>query len=81
VDRHRTGGKLHASWDELLEGWREATERLAAEFAAGEARVDPKKRFASCAHCDLAALCRVREALGAAATGDEGEEGEEGEAE
>ncbi len=81
VDSHRTGGKLHATWEELLEGWREATARLAAEFAAGEARVDPKKRFASCAHCDLAALCRVREALGAAEAGDEGEEGEEGEAE
>ncbi len=59
VDKHRTAGKLHASWDELLEAWLQATARLAAEFAAGEARVDPKRRFASCTHCDFATLCRV----------------------
>jgi len=81
VDKHRTGGKLHASWDELLGGWREATARLAAQFAAGQARVDPKKRFASCTHCDLSALCRVSEGLGTAAAdepaGYDGDEGED----
>lgn len=76
VDKHRTGGKLHASWDELLEAWRQATARLAEEFAAGEARVDPKKRFASCTWCDLATLCRVDGEAGAA-DADEAIAGEE----
>jgi len=61
VDKHRSAGKLHASWSELMAAWREATARLAAEFAAGHAPVDPKKRFASCTWCELGALCRIRE--------------------
>ncbi len=80
VDQHRSGGKLHASWNELLESWRATTARLAAAFAAGEAPVDPKKRFASCRHCELGALCRVSErAEGAAGDDDEPEGGPEDE--
>ncbi len=79
VDKHRTAGKLHASWDELLEAWRMTTAALASEYAAGHARVDPKKRFASCTYCDLGALCRVSESGGvpAADDGDEAEGGNE----
>lgn len=79
VDKHRTGGKLHASWDELLDAWRQATARLAREFAAGEARVDPKKRFASCTYCDLATLCRVDGASGVAEEDEADADEEEGE--
>jgi probable DNA repair protein len=79
VDKHRTGGKLHASWDELLDAWRQATARLAEEFAAGQARVDPKKRFASCTWCDLATLCRVDGEAGVADAEEAGADEEEGE--
>jgi hypothetical protein len=65
VDAHRTAGKFAASWTELLEGWRRETSRLAESFARGEARVDPKRPFATCEHCDIGPLCRVRERLGA----------------
>ncbi len=75
VDAHRSGGKLHASWGELLDGWRAATARLAEAFAAGEAPVDPKKRFASCRHCELGPLCRVSERAGGAAGDDDEPEG------
>jgi probable DNA repair protein len=79
VDKHRTGSKLHASWDELLDAWRQATARLAEEFAAGQARVDPKKRFASCTWCDLATLCRVDGEAGVADADEAGADEEEGE--
>jgi probable DNA repair protein len=77
VDKHRTGGKLHASWGELLEAWRGATAGLASRYAQGDARVDPKKRFASCTRCELGALCRVSESR-APADADEGDETEAG---
>ncbi len=60
VDKHPGAGKHHASWAQLLAAWREATRALAQAFVAGEAAVDPKQPFATCRHCDLAALCRVR---------------------
>lgn len=78
VDRHRSAGKLHASWSELREGWKRATEAMAAEFVSGEARVDPKRASATCERCDLGALCRVAERPGPAHDDDAGEEGDEG---
>jgi RecB family exonuclease len=61
VAKHRSAGKHYASWDELLEGWRSAIDGLANAFAAGDARVDPKRQGATCRHCDVAPLCRMRE--------------------
>jgi RecB family exonuclease len=75
VDGDRTAKKHAASWQELIEGWRETTARLAGAFAAGEAQVDPKRPFATCERCDLASLCRVRERL-AGGGDDESSEGE-----
>jgi RecB family exonuclease len=65
VDKHATARKLAASWQELLDGWRDATGRVAESFARGEAQVDPKRPLATCRHCDLASLCRVHERFGA----------------
>jgi ATP-dependent helicase/nuclease subunit B len=48
-------------WNALLEGWKKEVEALATGFAAGEARVDPKKGLATCRACDLQPLCRVYE--------------------
>jgi len=46
---------------ELLLSWREELERLAAEFLAGQATVDPLDRNRSCALCGLEGVCRVDE--------------------
>lgn len=76
VSGHAAAKKVAASWKELLEGWRETTTNLAGDFVRGDARVDPKRPFATCEYCDLAALCRVREQL--AGKGDEEPAEEEG---
>jgi ATP-dependent helicase/nuclease subunit B len=48
-------------WSALLARWRATLERLAAEFRAGAAPVDPKRRSVTCRSCDLSTLCRVSE--------------------
>jgi probable DNA repair protein len=50
-------------WPSLLKGWKAENERLAGQFAAGDARVDPKKLASTCRRCDLQPLCRVHERL------------------
>ncbi|HLE65991.1 MAG TPA: PD-(D/E)XK nuclease family protein [Burkholderiales bacterium] len=49
------------SWQGLLESWKRELESLAQGFAAGDARVDPKRGLATCRNCDLHTLCRVYE--------------------
>jgi ATP-dependent helicase/nuclease subunit B len=62
LDKQRTGAaKAYASWDELLERWRSELESLGREFAAGEARVDPKRGDQTCRYCELKPLCRINE--------------------
>ncbi|MGD2130207.1 MAG: PD-(D/E)XK nuclease family protein [Lysobacterales bacterium] len=65
-------------WPAVLDEWSEVLERLAGDFAAGEARVDPNRGLNTCrAHyCELAPLCRIREALGADAAESEEIEGD-----
>ena len=48
-------------WEDLSAQWRDNLERLAREFVAGNAQVDPLKD-SSCTYCGLQALCRVGEA-------------------
>ena len=50
------------TWVEITDHWRAWLERLAGEFAAGRAEVDPKLAALTCRHCHLAALCRVEAA-------------------
>jgi ATP-dependent helicase/nuclease subunit B len=64
--------KAAKNWAALVEGWRKELEALGAGFAAGEARVDPKKLLQTCRNCDLQPLCRVYERL--EALDDEGAE-------
>ena len=59
-------------WKALLAGWKQEIESLGAGFAAGDARVDPKKLLQTCRYCDLQPLCRVYERVNA--LGDESEE-------
>jgi len=55
-----------ASWNEVLAGWRQAIERLAQDFMAGEAGVSPKQYPQTCTYCELKPLCRIGESLEAA---------------
>ena len=62
VDKQRSGAaKQYASWEDLLEGWRGELDSLGREFAAGEARVDPKRGELTCRNCGLKPLCRINE--------------------
>jgi probable DNA repair protein len=57
-----TRGPLrHTSFDEVLDNWRADILELAREFAAGEARVNPKYGCKTCTYCGLQPLCRVAE--------------------
>ena len=51
-------------WDAQLAEWRRVLERLATQFAAGEAAVQPKHPQKSCRNCDAQLLCRIHERLG-----------------
>jgi RecB family exonuclease len=64
--------KQAEDWASLLAGWKKELEALGSGFAAGDARVDPKKLLSTCRYCDLQPLCRVYERL--SALGDEGED-------
>jgi ATP-dependent helicase/nuclease subunit B len=57
--------KAAENWATLFEGWRKELEALGQGFAAGDARVDPKKLLATCRYCDLQPLCRVYERVNA----------------
>lgn len=48
-----------ADWARLLESWERTLERLATDFAAGVATVDPLPR--ACRLCHLSTLCRINE--------------------
>jgi probable DNA repair protein len=59
---------------EDLIDWRQAIEKLACEFLAGNAEVDPREYPKTCERCGLQTLCRVEESRFAPG-GDEVEEG------
>jgi len=60
----------YGSWEELLGAWRRRLEALAAEFAAGDARLAPDPSHA-CQYCHLGALCRIA-GTDAVGSGEEG---------
>jgi probable DNA repair protein len=61
-------------WDAQVAAWREVLARLATQFAAGEAAVDPKNLQKTCRKCDLQPLCRIHERLGALVPEEEGDD-------
>lgn len=63
-----------ADWGALLTDWRSVLDRLATQFLAGDARVDPKRFPKTCEHCALDGMCRVREAPGLAVVDEDSEE-------
>jgi probable DNA repair protein len=64
-DREIPGVKAAKSWGGLMATWTRELESLAAGFGGGDAKVDPKRGFATCRHCGLQPLCRVHERLNA----------------
>lgn len=60
-------------WEAQLGAWRAVLARLATQFAAGEAAVHPKNPRTTCRNCDMQALCRIHERLGALLPDPEGE--------
>lgn len=63
-------------WHAQLDEWRVNLERLADEFCAGEAWVDPKQAN-TCQYCDLHSVCRVDELAGQASLSDDASAGEQ----
>jgi len=49
-----------ASWDALMQSWRTILEKLAEDFIAGIAPVDPKNS-STCNFCELSGVCRINE--------------------
>ena len=59
----------YASWNALVDRWTIVLERLAMQFAAGDAAVDPKRLPQTCRYCDLPTLCRINERGGTVVAG------------
>ncbi len=53
----------HASWQEVVDAWRTDLTRVAAGFAGGDAKVDPKQYPDTCRYCDVKPFCRIYERL------------------
>jgi ATP-dependent helicase/nuclease subunit B len=62
---------------EQLIAWRDEIEKLAHEFLAGHAEVDPKDYSKTCERCGLQTLCRIGEASRTAASPEESEDGDD----
>lgn len=60
-----------SDWPAALAEWRRHIERLVREFAAGDARVDPRRMSEDCRYCDLSSLCRRHELISAGVISDE----------
>jgi probable DNA repair protein len=49
------------TWDALVALWRSDLDALGAQFAGGDARVDPKEESKTCRRCDQQVFCRIAE--------------------
>lgn len=67
-DAVRAGAE--ADWPAQVKFWRREIDRLAQDFADGNAAVDPKDGLESCRYCDQQPLCRVHERLGGTGDGE-----------
>jgi hypothetical protein len=59
----------YTNWGALVDHWSRVLERLAMQFAAGDAAVDPKRLPQTCRYCDLPTLCRINERGGTVVAG------------
>ncbi len=67
-------------WEAQCQKWGAVLGNLAADFARGEAAVDPRDGSKTCEYCTLRALCRVADGGALAMDGDEAGDDEDGEA-
>ncbi len=61
-----------SDWSAVIDGWKQILEKLAADFIAGQAEVNPKQYPTTCTYCALQPLCRINEQM-ACQSGGEGE--------
>ncbi len=61
---------------ELQAFWSASLTRLAEDFRAGAAMVDPKKHAETCKYCGQTLLCRIRETIGVVSGANEEEDQE-----
>lgn len=52
-----------ADWQAVIINWQQTLEKLAADFIAGQAEVDPRQYPQTCTYCALRPLCRIDEHL------------------
>ncbi|HSW82935.1 MAG TPA: PD-(D/E)XK nuclease family protein, partial [Usitatibacter sp.] len=57
----RGAAKNYARWPDLLQALRVELDAIGRGFAAGDARVDPKKGKDTCGLCDQQMVCRIAE--------------------
>ncbi|MGZ5087363.1 MAG: PD-(D/E)XK nuclease family protein [Usitatibacter sp.] len=69
--------RQYGDWDQLVAGWRVELEAIGRGFAAGDARVDPKRGAETCANCDQHMFCRVAEKTPFGAAGEGEGDGDE----
>ena len=60
IDKDYHARKMYRDWDALVGEWRVELEAIGRGFAAGDARVDPK-RADTCKNCDQPMFCRIAE--------------------
>ena len=60
IDKDYNAKKMYRDWDALVGEWRVELEAIGRGFAAGDARVDPK-RADTCKNCDQPMFCRIAE--------------------
>lgn len=55
-----TRSQFPPRWQDVLGRWKSVMERLAGEFLAGDAVVNPKHRTLTCQYCHLQSICRIK---------------------
>lgn len=55
--------EAYGDWGGLLAAWQRELQKLAADFAGGNAAVDPKDPRKTCEFCEQGPLCRIAERL------------------
>ena len=71
IDKDRSrAAKRYRDWSELVAGWRVELDATGRGFAAGDARVDPKKGALTCENCKQHMFCRIAEKTPFAASGE-----------
>jgi ATP-dependent helicase/nuclease subunit B len=64
IDKDRSpAARRYSNWADLVAGWRVELDATGRGFAAGDARVDPKRGLATCENCKQQMFCRIAERM------------------